>query len=192
MATTGAAGRGVTSSRASWSLLEGVVGRLGGSSSISSSPDVSMRTSGRPGSWGGAGGRAGGGTGLETQSLYLAEWGSLQFGQRGTEAGQQARTGLVFPPLGQEGLGHRWADLVWGPAQKGHVGVGILQRGAGCPKAQQLSHWVLREEEKTLSTEHFFENRTRLVPILLEKVGGRETTTEVANLPSLEAGSGLR
>src|ERR1700712_563439 len=59
MATDGTVGLGVTSWRASWSLLEGVVGRLGGSSSISSSPDVSMRTSGRLGSWGGGG--AGGG-----------------------------------------------------------------------------------------------------------------------------------
>jgi hypothetical protein len=51
---------------------------------------------------------------------------------------------------------------------------------------------VYREEEYARSTEQRCENRTRREPTLRELDGGTVTTTEVADLPSLEAGSGLR
>ena len=54
---------------------------------------------------------SGGGTRRLSKYLYWTESSLSQFGHLGTNAGQQARIGLVFPPLGQVGLGQRCVDL---------------------------------------------------------------------------------
>ena len=53
----------------------------------------------------------GGGTGHAVQSLYPAEWSSVELGERTGQAIQLLRTGLWFRPLREVRLGHRCCAL---------------------------------------------------------------------------------
>ena len=122
--------------------------RAGAPSGITVSGAVSIESaSGRGGGaaavcWGGCGGG-----GRSGQSRLLAEWGSLELGHFAGAAGQQSRTGLRFPPLGHEGLGHLCSAFVWLSEQKGQMGASSLHRCLTCPNFQHFSDCVWGEEE---------------------------------------------
>jgi len=118
--------------------------------------------------------------GREGQSLLHAECSSWQLGQHATEDGQQARTGRILPPLGQEGLGQRCSALVWESEQKGHTGNELGQRVGMCPNFQHFLHWEFLEEN-ICSTLRFLEKW--VMEGRMAKASGEATvtTTEVAD-----------
>jgi len=119
--------------------------------------------------------------GREGQSLLRAECSSWQLGQHATEDGQQARTGLRLPPLGQEGLGQRCSALVWESEQKGQTGNVLGQRVEMWPNFQHFLHWEFLEEENICSTLRFREKRLMEGRMMKASGGATVTTTEVAD-----------
>ena len=92
--------RGVVGSVSAKRILAG----NGGSESEMRSSAVSISSSGEGAGWGRGGAMVE--TGRATQSRYLAEWGSPQFGHFAGVTSQQASTGRWLPSFGQTGSGH--------------------------------------------------------------------------------------
>ena len=99
---------------------------------------------------------------------------------------------MRLPPLGQAWLGHLCWFRGWGSEHRGHTGEGAEHLADRCPYCQHLGHCENLLAVETFSTHLFRENRRIEGPKRGASSAVTDTATDVAVLPILEAGSGLR